>query len=130
MESSFSPIVSWVIAVVVWFAAPAIALAVSVVYFRRSKDDPSVRRRLATSSHGVAIALLYLVSMTFPISGAYDPKYGGPFAYALIAPLTLIAISLVYYRGSMQTHWLQIPNALSLAWTGIMGSMAITGQWL
>ena len=130
MESGLGPIVGWVLAFLVWLSAPLVALGVSVRYFVRSIGDPSMLRRLATSAHGVVIAVVYVIAITIAVTGAHDPAYGKPFFWALIAPVALIVISFVCYRGSKQTHWLQVPNVLCLGWTGVVGGMAVTGQWL
>lgn len=130
MQSTLPAIVDWFLALLAWYSAPAVALVVSTAYFVRSSGDPSMWRRIVTSSHGVTIALLYVIAMGVALARAYDPAYGNPFSLALLVPVVLMALSLVFYRGSRRTHWLQFLNAGSLAWTGFMGGMAITGRWL
>lgn len=130
MQSNLPPIAEWVLTLLVWCTAPVVGLAVSIAYFVRSSGDPSLRRRLVTSSHGVAIALLYAIAMGVALARAFDPSYGDPFSLALLVPVVLIALSFVFYRGDKRTHWLQVLNVGSLVWTGFMGGMAITGRWL
>lgn len=130
MESINSPVVEWLMAVLVWYSAPVIAALVTALYFVGSRDDVSLPRRVLTSAHGATIAALYILAMTVAVTHRFDPVLGTPFTVALLIPLALKVVSVVLYRGAKKVHWLQVPNVACLAWTGFMGGMAITGQWL
>lgn len=130
MESGNSVTFDWVMAALVWYSAPVIATLVSVLYFVRARADASLSRRVVTSAHGVAIATLYTLAMAVAVTRRFDPALGTPFTLALLFPVALIVVSFLLYRGNKKIHWLQVPNVACLAWTGIMGGMAVTGQWL
>jgi hypothetical protein len=130
MESNVSGVFEWVMSALVWYSTPLVATAISVAYFLRSGADVSSLRRVATSAHGVVIAVLYVVAMLVAVTRRYNPALGTPFTLALALPVVLVAVSLLFYRGSRTLHWLQLPNVACLAWTAFMGGMAITGQWL
>ena len=130
MDSTIPRSLEWVLAVLVWGGAPIVAVLISVLYFLQSKADSSMLRRIVTSAHGAAVAALYALAMFIAIQRWEDPALGKPFALALLGIVGLIVISLLLYRGSKKLHWLQILNIASLAWTGFMGGMAVTGKWL
>lgn len=130
MESGNSVAVDWVMAALVWYSTPVIATLVSVLYFARARADVSLSRRVVTSAHGVAIAAIYVLAMTVSVTRRFDPALGTPFMLALLLPVALIVVSFLLYRGNKNIHWLQVPNVACLAWTGFMGGMAVTGQWL
>jgi hypothetical protein len=48
----------------------------------------------------------------------------------LLVPATLIAASFFLYKGPKSLHWLQLINIACLLWTGFVGGMAVTGDWL
>ena len=130
MESIDSAVFGWLTMVLVWYSAPVMSSLVSVLYFVRSGEDVSLPRRVLTSVHGVSTAALYILAMTVAVTRHSDPILGTPFKVALLIPLALIVASFLLYRGAKRVHWLQVLNVACLAWTGFMGGMAITGQWL
>lgn len=109
---------------------PLLAIAISVVYFRRSPTDQSLSQRLLVSAHGVAIAALYLCALAFMWSGSSHTALGQPFAFTLLIPVLLIAVSFLKFRGPRTTHLFQLVNLFCLATTFFIGGMAITGDWL
>lgn len=73
---------------------------------------------------------MYLGSIALWLTGGARIEYGKPFAYALLLPLALMVFAFIKFRGNRKVHRLQIANFADLFWTSVMGSMAITGEWL
>jgi hypothetical protein len=78
---------------------PLLAIAVSVVYFRRSPKDQSLSQRLLVSAHGVAIAALHICALIVMWSGSSHKALGQPYAFAPLIPVLLIAVSFLKFRG-------------------------------
>src|ERR1700686_2159466 len=112
-----------------WFT-PLLAIAVSVVYFRRSPKVQPLAQRLLVSAHGVVIAAIYLCAMCVWWSGSSRTVLGEPYAFSLAVPLLLIIVSFLKFRGPRPTHFFQILNLFCLHATFLIGGMAITGHWL
>jgi hypothetical protein len=130
MEAESSAVFDWLMNALVWYSAPVAATVVSVIYFLCSKADASLSRRLVTSAHGLVIATLYVLAMSVAITRRSDPAFGAPFTIMLLLPVVLIVVSVLLYRGGKELHWLQLLNVACLAWTGFVGGMAVTGDWL
>ena len=110
--------------------APLLAVGISVVYFLASPRSEPLGRRVLSSMHGVAIALLYILALSVHWAGQAEPRYGAVFIASLAIPVACIGTSLLLFRGRRVIHALQLPNLLCLAWTGFVGVMAVTGDWL
>jgi hypothetical protein len=108
--------------------APALAAAVSGVYFVASPRAEPLRNRILASAHGATIALLYVLAWIVLISGQSNLRLGTPFSFLLLLPLFLIIVSFFFYRGRKVVHWLQIINVVCLLWTGFTGIMLVTGE--
>jgi hypothetical protein len=130
MLSAETTFLGWLLEALMLYAAPLIALSISVVYFLGSRSDDLMSRRFLTSAHGLAMCALYLVAMTVSFTRQSNLRYGTSFALALLVPLALMVVSLLLYRGNKKLHWLQVPNAACLVWIGFVGGMAVTGDWL
>jgi hypothetical protein len=119
------------LAVVIQFwAAPLLALGVSIAYFFASPSSQSVPVRLLASSHGAAIALVYVGALIVSTAGIAKPGLAVPFLLALGVPVLLALLSFFVFRGRPLTHALQLVNVACLAWAFFIGTMAITGEWL
>lgn len=113
-----------------FWLAPFITLAVSIAYFRASPSTQRLAARLAASSHGASITVLYLGAMAVWLSGHSNSAYAGPFAFFLLIPLVLVVVAFFVFRGRKMIHLLQFINVAALAWTFFIGSMAVTDRWL
>ena len=112
-----------------WLWAPLVAVGVSVVYFQSSKN-PQKAERLATSSHGAVLALLYFSALAVNAFGASHPSLGRVFWLLLLLPVCLAVCSLVRFQGNRSIHFLQLANLLAGSWVWFVGTMAVTGNWL
>lgn len=110
--------------------APALAIGISVLYFRASPKTEPLAKKLLVSAHGVVIAVLYFGAMSVFWLHRSSDALGKPFSYLLLLPLLLILTSLVMFRGRKLIHWLLLVNLACLAWTAFVGVMAVTGDWL
>lgn len=110
--------------------APLIAIGISIAYFISSSRQQTLGGRLAASSHGVAIALLYAAAWVVLLSGKSNRSLGSIYAFALLLPVALIVTSFFIYRGNRLIHWLQPVNLLCLLWIGFAGVMMVTGESL
>jgi hypothetical protein len=113
-----------------FWLAPVIAMAISVVYFKRSPKDQPLAQRLLVSAHGVVIAAIYLCALYVWWSGSSRESYGRPYAIAFMVPVALIAVSFWKFRGPRSTHLFQLANLFCIAASYFLGGMAITGDWL
>ena len=116
-------------ALVQWLWAPLVAAGVSVVYFQGSTST-SKAERVATSSHGAALALLYLGALSIHALGMSRPALGWVFWGSLLVPASLAVYALARFRGSKNLHFLQLANLLAALWIWFLGTMAVTGNWL
>jgi hypothetical protein len=110
--------------------APLLTLGISAIYFAKSPRDQSLIDRIAASAHGASICLIYLAAWLIALTRASAKRFGIPFALLLLVPVTLIAASFFLYKGPKSLHWLQLINIACLLWTGLVGGMAVTGDWL
>lgn len=115
---------------VLFWGTPLLALLVSVIYFLAAPASQPLGARVLASSHGAAIALVFLVAIALSMAGYAKPSYGLPFLFALGIPVVLAVASLLVFRGHPLIHALQLLNVVCLVWAFFIGSMAITGQWL
>ncbi|AVS85365.1 hypothetical protein C8239_11870 [Paracidovorax avenae] len=119
----------YVAALVQWLWAPLVALGVSVVYLQNSKNITRAAR-IATSSHGAALAILYFGALAVYALGIARPMLGWVFWASLLLPVGLVVLSFVRYQGNKNVHFLQLGNALAAVWVWFVGTMAVTGNWL
>jgi F0F1-type ATP synthase assembly protein I len=112
-----------------WLGAPVVAAAVSVAYFRSSKNM-GLGERLAVSAHGVAIVLVYVGALLVAAFGLSRASLLYPFWSLFLLPLILVAVALVRFKGNGAVHLLQLANLLSAGWSLFVGTMAVTGDWL
>jgi hypothetical protein len=112
------------------YAAPCLAVAISVVYFAKSPSGQSTTERLLVSAHGALIACLFAVAICVAMLQLSELTWATPWTLLCLLPLASIIYSLVRFRGPRQTHLLQILNCLCLAWTWLFGGMAITGEFV
>ena len=110
--------------------APIIAISISVAYFVASPREQALGKRLAASSHGIAIALLYAVGWAVVLSGKSNLMLGTLYASCLLLPVALIVTSFFIYRGRKRIHFLQLINLTCLMWIGFVGIMLVTGESL
>ncbi len=110
--------------------APLLATSISVAYFRASPRTEPLSKRIAASAHGVTIALIYVTAILVWWAGISTPRLATPYLLLLLLPLSLIVTSFFLFRGRRIFHWLQVLNFMCLIWTGFVGGMAVTGDWL
>jgi hypothetical protein len=104
-------------------------VAISVTYFVAS-PAASLRQRALTSAHGLAAAFVFAGAVAVWASGTSGPAFGVAFLILYLIPLALVVISLTQYEGPRKMHLLQGPNLGSMVWSGVIGLMASTGDWL
>ena len=125
MQSEDSGLIDAALASAQFWLAPILALAISGIYFVTSPPSQPLIGRLAASSHGAVIAVIYVGALIIRSTGASKP-----FVATLFLPVALIGASFFLYEGRKSLHFLHFVNLLCLAWTYFIGSMAITGKWL
>ena len=130
MESSVSHVLSVASAIIQGVLAPLLAISISIAYYRASPRAEPLFKRIVASAHGVTIALLYVIAILVWRVGMATPRLATPFLVLLLLPLSLIVASFFLFRGRRIFHWLQVFNFLCLIWTGFVGGMAVTGDWL
>jgi hypothetical protein len=113
-----------------WGLAPVVALGISVLYYVASPVTVPMSMRILTSAHGAAITAIYLTAMAVAVSGHSNPRYGTAFSLALAIPVLLMLISLVMFKGKKGVHLLLVINIVCLLWSGLLGAMAVTGDWM
>ena len=116
--------------VVFWAALVILPLLTSVVYFRASPASTSLPQRVATSAHGLCIALLHLTAVFIAAAQLHGDQNGKPFFILCLTAAALIAYSFWAYRGNKGVHWLQAINISWLLGLFFFGGMAVTGRWL
>lgn len=120
--------------VVLFCLTPILTVLVSLTYFCTSPIKQRLYLRLAISSHGVAIAVLYCSAILINLFMTFSPETEAViheiWTYFLIVPVILIFFSLIKYRGPLLVHTLQIFNMMGLVWTLFLGSMFLTNTWL
>jgi hypothetical protein len=73
------------------------------------------------------ISLLYCGAWALYLTHSANETLARPFALAMVAPLLLIAVALLAFRGPRIIHLLQVINLLSLPWVWLRGTVVITG---
>jgi hypothetical protein len=115
-----------------WYGAPVVMIGASLAYFFADRRRPAFRERLLVSAHGIVGAAGYLgaflVALIHP--SGYRPYLAWPFAALWLVSLILVGVALVKFRGNPLVHALQVPNLAALLWSGFVGGMAVTGDWL
>lgn len=109
---------------------PLLTLGISAIYFAKSPRDQSLTDRIAASAHGASICLIYLAAWLIALTRESAMRFGIPFLLLLLVPAILITVSFVFFKGPKSLHWLQLVNIACLLWTGFVGGMAVTGDWL
>jgi hypothetical protein len=112
-----------------WLWAPVAAAAVSLAYFRSSKNV-LLGERLAVSAHGLAIVLVYATSLLVAAVGLSRASLLYPFWSLFLLPLALAGFALFRFKGNGAVHLLQLVNLMSAGWAFFVGTMAVTGDWL
>lgn len=115
------------LAITQWVWAPAIACAISCVYFIKSPALP-LSRRLAASFHGSAVALLYVTALLVYVTGLARASFAIPFWLGFLLPLVSVGCALIWLRGALQ--WLLFVLLACAASALFIGTMAVTGDWL
>lgn len=117
-------------AILFWAALAALPLMTSVVYFHASPIVTPLVQRIATSAHGIVIALLHLGAVYISATQLHGDQYGTPFFLLCLVAATLVGYSFWAFQGNRQVHWLQAINILWLFGLLSLGGMAVTGRWL
>jgi hypothetical protein len=118
------------IAIAQFWLAPVLALLVSGAFFAASPRTQPFPTRFAASAHGLSIAALYLGALAVNVFGGSRQSLGMPFLLLLLVPVALVAVSFFIYRGRRSLLYLHAINAVCIAWTFFIGTMAVTGEWL
>jgi hypothetical protein len=116
-------------AAIVWIVLAAIPAATSVVYFLFPPATP-LAQRLLVSAHGLYIAALYLGALVIGALQLHQRAYGPFFQALCVAAVGLIVHAVYAFQGNKKIHWLQVLNVLWLIATFLVGTMAVTGEWL
>jgi hypothetical protein len=109
--------------------APVVGLVVSLVYFRKSSMLPT-KQRLMASAHGALLAFIYLLAFLAAAAGLSKPSLALPYSAMLAIPVFSTLFAMYRYKGDATLHLLQMPNAAAAAWIFLVGTMAVTGNWL
>ena len=109
--------------------APILALAVSVVYFRKAALLP-MGQRVAVSAHGALLALIYAVAFLVSAAGAARANLAVPFWSAFTLPVVSVLFALARFSGRKSVHFLLLAVAACAVWVFFVGTMAVTGDWL
>jgi len=117
-------------AILFWAVLAALPLMTSVIYFLASPIVTPLAQRVATSAHGVVIALLHLGTVYIAAEQLHGDQYGMPFFFLCLVAAALVGYSFLAFQGNRQVHWLQAINILWLFGLLSLGGMAITGRWL
>lgn len=109
----------------------AIAMvAISIAYFAADRSGSPFGLRALSSAHGFAASLLFAGAVVISATRSTSPAYALPFLLLHLLPIALIFLSFIWYRGPKLVHALQIPNVIAMLWSGFIGTMAVTGDWL
>ena len=106
-----------------------VLLTISAVYFFTNRE-PSIIARLFASAHGVITAILYAAALALWNAGWSSQTLLFPFWFLLLLPFVSIIYSFWGFKGHKAIHVLQLPNVLCLAGVWLVGSMAVTNDWL
>lgn len=108
--------------------APVVCLFTSAIFFVRTNDLP-LRERLLVSLPGVGFTILCLGALTISATGLSRPSLA-PVFWALLAAMTGgVLLSIIRVKAGA-LHLLQLLNLSAAAWIGLVGTMAVTGEWL
>lgn len=97
---------------------------ISIAYFRRDQSGASLPRRLVTSAHGAALAVIYTSAVLINITGHAELSLVEIVLLSHLAPVTLIVISIVWYQGPKDTHVMQLYLVILLILSAIVSSLA------
>ena len=115
---------------VIFFGGAFLALLIGLVYFRKATSEASLIRRIAASSYGPAIAVVYFVAVfAWPERLQYTAT-GLQVYYAIQAiPVVLLFYSLRAYPGPRAVHFALVPlAALAWVWTFALGYWGVHGK--
>ena len=110
---------------VVLFLAPLITATVSLLYFIKSPKEQPLATRLIASAHGLSITVIYVYGLTLLFTNTRGDGFLTVFEMVLVLPIILALISFKLFEGPKAFHFLQILNALCLAWTAFFVSMSL-----
>lgn len=114
----------------VLLGGPLASFWVSIAYFRSTPAGTPLSRRIAVSAHGASGTVLYLLAWLISPYGLSRPAYATPYMWAFSLPAMLILLSLLKFNGRSSIHALQLVNVPALFLTWVIGTMAVTGEWL
>jgi hypothetical protein len=118
-----------ILALAQFWAAPTIMFAISIAYFQTDQKLP-VSRRILGSAHGAVGAAVFLGAIVVHWMGAARRAFDVPYLVLIAFSAALIVASFFLFRGPRAMHLLQLVNVPCLAWTLVVGEMAVTGEWL
>ena len=116
-------------AIAQWLWAPVLSVGISCVYFVKA-PALSIVRRLGVSVHGALLAWLYAVALGVDLLGFSRESFAVPFWVAFALPVASAVFALATFRGNRALHLFQLLLLACATWTFVVGTMAITGNWL
>jgi len=107
-----------------------LGLALGFVYFRKAAGAGSLALRLATSSFGPSLALLFVIaSALWPDSYRFTSLGAQVFLTLQVLPLVLLVVTIVGYPGPRRLHWYLVPLGLfAWLWTLALGWVFVHGK--
>lgn len=94
------------------------------------KDKNSGLKRVLVSMHSCLLFVVLCAALALGGYGYANKDLMPIFYFLLVLPVVSVIASFLYFKGSKWFHLLHAWNIVAFVWTLLVGSMAVTNDWL